>query len=212
MTDESAGFGDFEFERRFLVEDFPVSLRDNPCLIVQSYFLSDGGYALRIRCQMSNLEADVGPETSARELLDAYRDKISLAMVTVKGPTMGGTRYEAEREIDGPTAAEMIRRGGSPIVKTRYSAWIGADGWVIDVFGGDNSGLVIAECERDSPVRGLQIPDFCITELTDDYRFSNESLAISAYPTWAAEFARELQRFGPQFSDEFGTNTRITTG
>ncbi|WP_418606006.1 hypothetical protein [Georgenia sp. SUBG003] len=47
------GYGDFEFERKFLVRALPDSvLREpDPVLIVQSYYLAAEGYALRIRLQ-----------------------------------------------------------------------------------------------------------------------------------------------------------------
>jgi adenylate cyclase len=125
---------------------------------------------------------------------------------------IGGTRYEAEREIDVSVGVEMIRRGGARIVKTRYSAWLGADGWVIDVFGGANHPLVIAECERSGPVTDLQIPAFCTTEVTDDRRFSNDSLSRVPYSTWAGEYARELVTSGPRFLQDFGRNTTLPDG
>jgi CYTH domain-containing protein len=99
-----------------------------------------------------------------------------------------------------------VRRGGAQILKTRYAAWLGADGWVVDEFGGTNHPLLIAECERSWPVTDLQIPDFCVTELTDDRRFSNESLATDPYSQWATAFARELATTGPRFRGDFGDN------
>ncbi|WP_425956389.1 hypothetical protein [Xylanimonas sp. McL0601] len=210
MTDETTGYADFEFERRFLVRELPATLRDTPALIVQSYFLSDGGYALRVRCQASGVEARLGASSDAREVLARYQGEVDFAAVTVKGPSVGGTRYEAEREIDPSMGVELVRRGGAQILKTRYAAWLGADGWVIDVFGGSNCPLIIAECERSGPVTGLQIPDFCVTELTDDRRFSNESLAVDPFSGWAAPFARELAEVGPRFRQDFGPNGRLT--
>ncbi|GAB2472644.1 CYTH domain-containing protein [Xylanimonas ulmi] len=209
MTDETPGYADFEFERRFLVRDLPATLRDTPALIVQSYFLSDGGYALRVRCQASGVEAGLGASSDAREVLDRHQGEVDFAAVTVKGPSVGGTRYEAEREIEPSVGVELVRRGGAQILKTRYAAWLGADGWVIDVFGGANHPLIVAECERSGPVVDLQIPEFCVTELTDDRRFSNESLAVDPFSGWAAGFARELAQAGPSFRQDFGPNTRL---
>lgn len=209
MTDETAGYADFEFERRFLVRSLPDALRDTPALIVQSYYLSDGGYALRVRCQASGVDAGLGPESDAQEVLRRHAPQVDFAAVTVKGPSAGGTRYEAEREIDPLVGVELVRRGGAQVLKTRYAAWLGADGWSIDVFGGANSPLVVAECERSGPVVELQIPDFCVTELTDDRRFSNESLALDPYSGWSAAFASELARTGPRFRQDFGPNTTI---
>ncbi len=207
----STDYSDFEFERRFLVRELPDQLRDAPSLIVQSYFLSDGGYALRVRVQASDVEARLDAESDPRKVLDAYRDKVDFAAVTVKGPSAGGTRYEAERELDPLVGVELVARGGARVLKTRYAAWLGADGWSVDVFGSANHPLIVAECERSSPVTELQIPDFCVTELTDDRRFSNESLAVHPYREWSAAYASELATSGPRFREDFGENTRLTT-
>ena len=210
MSDDTPAYQDFEFERRFLVRDLPVELRDSPALIVQAYFLSDGGYALRVRCQASGVDAGLGASSDSREVLERFAGQVDFAAVTVKGPSAGGTRYEAEREIEPSVGVELVRGGGAQILKTRYAAWLGADGWVVDVFGGANHPLVIAEVERSGPVTGLAIPDFCVTELTDDRRFSNESLAVDPFSTWSAAIARELADQGPRFRSDFGENTRLS--
>ncbi|MBD8080069.1 CYTH domain-containing protein [Cellulosimicrobium arenosum] len=207
MTD--GGYGDFEFERRFLVRSVPPDLRDAPTLIVQSYYLADEGYALRLRAKAPEVDAPMAPSTDALDTLAEHADAVDLCTLTVKGPTAGGTRYEAEREIDPAVGLQMIRRGGALIVKTRYSAWLGDDGWVIDVFGGANHPLVIAECERTGPVTDLRIPAFCLTELTDDARFSNDALAGRPFGGWRTAFDAELESTGPHFAQDFGRNQRL---
>lgn len=204
-------YSDFEFERRFLVRELPAVLRDAPSLIVQSYFLSDGGYALRVRAQANGVEAGLDGQSDPRDVLDVHRERVDFAAVTVKGPSAGGTRYEAERQLDPLVAVELVRRGGARVLKTRYAVWLGADGWSVDVFGGANSPLIVAECERSGPVTDLQIPDFCVTEITDDRRFSNESLAVRPFGEWAAEYASELAASGPRFRDDFGDNRHLPT-
>lgn len=202
------GYGDFEFERRFFVRALPPELLDepDPVLIVQSYFLAQDGYALRLRLQASGLALPLGPDADALAVLDEVADRFEFCAVTLKGPMNVGTRYEAEREIDVSVGVEMIRRGGLRIVKNRYSVWLGADGWVVDVFGGANAPLVIAECERSGPVTDLQIPPFCETEVTDDARFANDGLANRPYRGWAQEFETELRERGPRFLQDFGQN------
>lgn len=202
------GYGDFEFERRFWVRDRPVELLDepDPVLIVQSYYLAQDGYALRLRVQASGLRLPLGADSDPLAVLDEVGDRFEFCAVTLKGPMNVGTRYEAEREIDVTVGIEMIRRGGDRIVKNRYSVWLGADGWVVDVFGGANSPLVIAECERAGPVTDLQIPAFCETEVTDDARFANDGLARAPYGAWAGAFERELADHGPRFLTDFGHN------
>ncbi len=202
------GYGDFEFERRFWVRERPVELLDepDPVLIVQSYYLAQDGYALRLRVQASGLRLPLGPGSDPLAVLDEVGDRFEFCAVTLKGPMNVGTRYEAEREIDVTVGMEMIRRGGDRIVKNRYAVWLGADGWVVDVFGGANSPLVIAECERAGPVTDLQIPAFCETEVTDDARFANDGLARAPYGAWAASFERDLAAEGPRFLTDFGHN------
>ena len=204
------GYGDFEFERRFVARDVPPELLDaSPALIVQSYYLAQDGFALRVRAQAS---AVVGADVGADELtlLERYADRVDFCAVTVKGPMNGGTRYEAEREIDPLVGVEMVRRGGARVAKLRHSVWLGEDGWVVDVFAGANAPLVVAEVERGGPVTDLAIPDFCVTEVTTDPRFANDGLAYAPYATWAGDWETELRRVGPTFLEGFGHDHRMT--
>ncbi len=199
---------DFEYERRFFCREMPPELDDGdaPALIVQSYYVHADNYALRVRLVSHAVRVDMAASTDPLSVLSTYRDKFSEAYVTVKGPSVGGTRYEAEREIDAHIAAELISRGGEPIIKNRFSAWIGEDGWSIDVFGGTNAPLIVAEAERSGPVTNLVIPNFCVTEITDQPRFSNDGLAAHPFGTWRAEFEQELATQGPHFEQFFGRN------
>ena len=202
--------GDFEYERRFVCNRFPTELDDGdaPTLIVQSYYVHTDNYALRIRLQAHRLRERMRADIDARRVVLSHREAFTDAYVTVKGPVNGGTRYEAERDIDPGVATELVLRGGSVIVKNRYSVWLGEDGWSIDIFGGANAPLIVAEAERSSPVTDLAIPDFCLSEITDDTRFSNDGLAGHPYGLWSGEFHDELARSGPQFLQGFGTNHR----
>lgn len=200
--------GDFEFERKFVVDGLPdVALREPyPALIVQSYFLAADGYALRIRLQGPAPAGSLPTWGDERELLEAAAPTFSFCALTAKGPYVGGTRYEAERELDVTAGLAMVRLGGDLVAKLRYSMWLGTDGWVVDSFLGRNHSLVLAECERGGPVTDLTIPDFCVSEVTDDPRFSNDSLAKSPYSHWSADYERELRERGPRFLTEFGHN------
>ncbi|WP_448073910.1 hypothetical protein [Georgenia yuyongxinii] len=208
------GYGDFEFERKFFVRELPAVVRTEPApaLIVQSYYLAADGYALRIR-----LEAPAGalgtPGTGpvdgavdTERLLRTLEGAVTFCALTAKGPYVGGTRYEAERELDPMVGLAMVRRGGALVVKYRHSVWLGVDGWVIDEFLGDNAPLVVAECERGGPVTDLVIPGFCVTEVSDDPRFANDALAGAPYGRWREAFERELARTGPRFLQGFGRN------
>ncbi|MFH5821501.1 hypothetical protein [Georgenia sp. AZ-5] len=197
------GYGDFEFERKFLVRELPVSLLGEPApdLIVQIYFLAAEGYALRVR-----LQGPAGDVPAGGDIDSLDPAAFTFCALTAKGPYIGGTRYEAERELDVSVGLAMVRLGGQRVTKLRHSIWLGGDGWVIDEFLGDNAPLVVAECERGGPVTDLAIPDFCVTELTDDPRFANDALAGRPYAAWREEFERELAATGPRFLEEFGHN------
>lgn len=203
------GYGDFEFERRFWVRDLPVDLLDEtPTTIVQSYFVADEGYALRVRVQTSGGAPVLDPALAPLEVLEAYGDRFDFCAVTVKGPMNSGTRYEAERELDVAVGLQLVRRGGLRVAKTRHSVWLGDDGWVVDVFAGANAPLVVAEVERGGPVTDLVVPAFCVTEVTDDPRFGNDGLARTPYGAWAHDFERELAATGPQFLTGLGRTRR----
>ncbi|MEK0279996.1 CYTH domain-containing protein [Bifidobacterium mongoliense] len=199
---------DFEYERRFFCSQMPDELDDGdaPTLIIQSYYVHADNYALRIRLQSNSVRIPVDADTDPMAVLSEYRDSFTQAFVTIKGPSVGGTRYEAEREVDPHIAGELIRRGGVPIIKNRFSAWLGEDGWSIDVFGGDNAPLIVAEAERSSPVTNLVIPNFCITEITDQARFSNDGLASHPFSQWSEAFSHQLAVEGTHFEQVFGRN------
>ncbi|WP_055428075.1 CYTH domain-containing protein [Bifidobacterium aesculapii] len=199
---------DFEFERRFFCRELPPEYDDGdtPTLIVQNYFVYEDNYALRVRLKARHLRIDMTPDLDPRAVLEDHCDDFSRAYVTVKGPSVGGTRYEAEREIDTRIAVELMRRGGRLIIKNRYSVWIAEDGWSIDVFGGTNAPLVVAEAERATPVTNLTIPKFCVTEITDQPRFNNDGLAARPFGEWRDDFERELAENGPHFQQFFGRN------
>lgn len=202
------GDGDFEFERRFFLRGLPPEALASgaPAVIVQTYFLAADGYGLRIRLQASAPRKSLNPLTRAEDALDIFERDFDFCSLTAKGPYVGGTRYEAEKELDVALGIEMCRRGGSTIAKSRYSLWLGEDGWVIDEFAGSNRPLVIAECERGGPVVDLAIPPFCVSEVTADGRFSNDALIQHPFAEWGADYEAQLAAEGPVFLQEFGVN------
>ncbi|UNX54856.1 hypothetical protein MF406_00700 [Georgenia sp. TF02-10] len=207
------GYGDFEFERKFFVRELPAELRSEsgPELIVQSYFLAAEGYALRVRLSgpapHPALPGEIHDgDAGVLRALDSLGDRFTFCALTAKGPYVGGTRYEAERELDIAVGLAMVRLGGRRLIKLRHSLWLGADGWVVDEFLGDNAGLVVAECEREGPVTDLVIPPFAVTEVTDDPRFANDRLVHHPYREWGAGFEAELAVAGPRFLEGFGRN------
>lgn len=199
-----SGVGDFEFERKFFVRELPaVAASDpSPVLIVQAYLFAADGYAVRVRAQgPAPAQVDAAPG----ELVETLSDR-SIGTMAAKGPAVGGTRYEAERDLDPLVAAQIVRRADHVVAKVRYSVWMGEDGWVIDRFLGANAPLMLAEVERCGPVVDLAIPAFCATEVSEDDRFRNEYLAHHPFSAWADSYRRELDLTGPTFVDTLGRN------
>lgn len=202
MSDSSPG--DFEFERKFLLSEMPaVAASDpSPTLIAQAYLFASDGYAVRVRLQGP---AVAEPDATPAEIVHALGDG-AIGTMTAKGPAAGGTRYEAERELDPLVAGQIVSRAEHVILKVRSSVWLGEDGWVIDRFLGGNAPLLLAEVERGGPVIDLAIPSFCVTEVSDDDRFRNDYLADHPFNRWAEEYRRELDLLGPKFVEHLGRN------
>ncbi len=172
-------------------------------MIVQTYFLAKDGYGLRIRLQATQPEKNLDLSLEGEAAIDQFLPYFDLAMLTVKGPVIGGTRYEAERPLDINVAAKMSTKGGVTLAKRRWGIWLDEDWWVLDQFAGSNYPLVVAECERLSPVVDLKIPSFCSWEITDDQRFSNDELVNLPFSRWADVYANGRQGV---FDSRFGDN------
>lgn len=204
----------FEFERKFFVRELPSEVREHGEVeaIVQAYLFAQDGYAVRIRMIFPEVEAAFAPFDEAVDYCGAYERLVleqlmkqagetMRAVISVKSPIVTAERYEFEREIDADVACQILRRSTHIIVKNRLSLWIGEDGWVFDVFGGQNEGLIVAECERLQPVVSLDIPDFCTTEVSGDLRFTNDFLSKEPWRQWKISFEQELSITGSRFLD-----------
>lgn len=158
-----------EIERRFLVSDPTIVHGASREIIVQGYFFVKNGYAARVRRLYH-----VNDDGSTRE---------SRATITVKGPRRGATRAEFEMEVDSKFAEGMLKEIDYKITKSRYQVITDGETWDIDVFHGDNEGLIIAECEMERSYL-IRTPNWCSQEITDRREFDNESLAVRPYSSW----------------------------
>lgn len=123
------------------------------------------------------------PERSVRVRLAAGRGTL-----TLKGASVGATRDEYEYEIPGPEAEEILARLClRPLIeKTRHLVpWAGRV-WELDEFGGENTGLVVAEIELASEQDEPELPDWIGDEVTGDPRYYNASLVSRPYSSWTS--------------------------
>ena len=118
----------------------------------------------------------------------AVRARISgdRAFLTIKGAKSGVSRFEYEYRIPVEDAAEILDRlCERPLIeKVRHHVTVNGREWVVDVFEGDNAGLVVAEVEFEDETQAINLPDWAGQEVTHDPRFYNVNLARHPYRLW----------------------------
>ncbi|MDR1699858.1 MAG: CYTH domain-containing protein [Lachnoclostridium sp.] len=107
------------------------------------------------------------------------------AYITIKGKTTGYARLEFEYEIPAGDARELMKLcEHAPISKTRYVVYYASHRWEVDVFHGQNEGLVLAELELTSENEPFDMPPWIGEEVTRDFRYANAYLAAHPYRSW----------------------------
>ena len=101
------------------------------------------------------------------------------AYITLKSSSNGFTNHEFEYLIPSKDATELIKLSKYKITKTRYHLNTNNQNWVVDLFDGSNSSLIIAEIELNSESEEIHIPSWCGQEITGIKSLSNASLAIT---------------------------------
>ena len=108
------------------------------------------------------------------------------AHLNIKGATIGAKRLEFEYPIPLEQASIILDSlsAGPLIEKVRYLIPQGHLTWEIDVFSGDNAGLVVAEIELSDADEAFDIPTWIGEEVTHDTRYYNTRLSREPYSTW----------------------------
>jgi adenylate cyclase len=152
-----------EIERKFLVRN--DSWRDlviRQAKIRQAYLDHNASVSIRVR----------------------IKDNES-ATLTLKPRSSKLRRSEFEYAIPTADAEELISlRQGHIIEKIRYIVRGGDLTWEIDVFSGENLGLVIAEIELPSENHQIELPPWIGSEVTGQDRYYNSTLAQHSYRSW----------------------------
>ncbi len=156
-----------EIERKFLVEGDGWRLDDDGAEVSgvpfrQGYIPTEGLTTVRVR-----LEGDQ-------------------AKLTIKGKNQGLSRAEFEYPIPVDDAEQMLDNLCSrPLIeKTRYLRSYQGVTWEIDVFEGDNAGLVVAEVELHSEDQQVALPEWLGEEVSGDPRYYNVNLVSNPYCNW----------------------------
>jgi len=108
------------------------------------------------------------------------------AWLTIKGQNQGAHRLEFEYPVPLDDAGQMLRQlcPAGIIDKTRYRLPAGRHVWEVDVFHGDNEGLIVAEIELADDDEPFERPDWLGDEVTDDPRYYNSALSQTPYCRW----------------------------
>jgi adenylate cyclase len=152
-----------EIERKFLVtsEDWQSQATDHK-VMMQGYFGTGEKASVRVRISGDS------------------------ANINIKSATLEMVRREYEIPIPLADAREMIEHlCQKPIIrKTRYYIPFGQHVWEVDVFEGDNEGLVVAEIELTDPDEQFDRPDWIGEEVSLDHRYYNVCLVKNPYKNW----------------------------
>lgn len=108
------------------------------------------------------------------------------ATLTLKGPTRGISRSEFEYGIPLADAEAMFAElvSGPTIEKVRYQVRSGRHLWDLDLFLGDNAGLIVAEIELETEGESFEVPAWAGDEVSDDPRYHNSHLVRHPFTTW----------------------------
>ena len=151
-----------EIERKYLIDLEKIGTLENGIRIKQGYLSTDKNAVVRVRVK---------------------NDK---AYLTIKGANNGISRLEFEYEIPFDEANEMLDNlCKKPLIdKTRYIIKHDIHIWEIDVFYGDNEGLVVAEVELKDENEKINLPSWIKEEVTSDNRYFNSNLMKHPYKDW----------------------------
>lgn len=151
-----------EIERKFLVkdnsflDDFSRSNR-----IVQGYLSSHPERTVRVRIKGEN------------------------GYLTIKGKSEGFSRYEWEKEINIAEAEKLLQLCESGVIdKIRYDVIVGTHIFEVDVFYGENEGLVLAEIELQTEDETFEKPNWLGEEVTENIKYYNSYLSKNPFKTW----------------------------
>ena len=152
-----------EIERKFLVKgDFAKGVTCTK-RIVQGYICAEKDRTVRVRIQ--------GDE----------------CFLTIKSASneRGWSRYEFEQPITQTDAEELLKLC-IPGVIDKVRHWIRMENhlWEVDVFHGENEGLVVAEIELSSEEETFELPAWVGEEVTGNPRYYNAMLSKKPFNQW----------------------------
>lgn len=117
------------------------------------------------------------------------RQEGKFGKLTIKGRKIGIVGDEFEYDIPLKDAKYLLSSiCMQPIIhKKRYKIPFEGLIWEIDVFEGENKGLVLAEIELKTSKQKIKLPSWISKEVTFDGRFRNANLVANPFSKWKDE-------------------------
>jgi len=107
------------------------------------------------------------------------------AFLTLKSAAAVVVRDEFEYSVPLADAEALLRlRHGSVLEKTRFLVRHAGRVWEVDLYSGDNAGLVIAEIELEAEAAEVDFPPWLGREVTGEARYYASRLALAPFPLW----------------------------
>jgi adenylate cyclase len=122
------------------------------------------------------------PERTVR-----IRIKGEKGFLTIKGSgnAAGLSRFEWEKEIELQDAEELLKLCEKGVIeKVRHEVLMGKHVFEVDVFEGENSGLVVAEIELETEDEVFEKPNWLGVEVTGDEKYYNAFLSKNPFCDW----------------------------
>ena len=140
----------------------------------------------------------VDPLGAAGAGLPVRRLRLLLTLVTAFTVVSAMTAVGVVLVIALMGAPALLALAGQKLSKRRHGLDLPGGDWVVDVFEAENAPLVVAEVELDAAALqqdlALEIPAWCVAELTGRHQFSNASLARWPLARWPEDERLELLR------------------
>lgn len=113
------------------------------------------------------------------------------AFLTVKSAEAGLSRQEFEYPIPTADAGALLALCEGPLLdKTRHLVAYAGRAWEVDVYAGDNAGLVVAEIELADEGEAVAEPPWLGREVTAEARYYASRLALNPYSAWPEQDRR----------------------
>ncbi len=107
-------------------------------------------------------------------------------------PAASLARLEFDYPIPVGDGEALLSLTPRQLDKWRYGLDLAGGDWILDVFEDANAPLVVAEVELADAAQPLEVPGWCVREITGRHELSNAALARTPFRSWRREAREEL--------------------